>query len=181
MPKLPVNGDLEVRSAISEERATILHVVRTAFATGGRDGREELDIVEAVWRLHAVCDHLELVATTDGTVAGYVLGSWGDLEGRAVVGVAPLAVAPRSQRLGVGSALMAALIERADGLQLPLLVLLGDPGYYRRFGFVASAPLGIRYEPAGPQSPHFQVRRLSAFNESFRGDYRYAWETPRSM
>jgi putative acetyltransferase len=166
---------------VSDDRTTILSVVRAAFATDGRDGREELDIVEAVWRLDAACDHLELVATIDGTIAGYVLGSWGDLDGRAVVGVAPLAVSPGSQRLGVGSALMAGLIDRADREQIPLLVLLGDPDYYRRFGFEASAPLGIRYAPVGPHSPHFQVRRLSAFNATFRGEYRYAWEIPQRM
>lgn len=174
-----MSRDLRVRSAAVADRTAILRAVREAFATGGRDGCEEADIVEAVWTLDAACHHLELVATIDGIVAGYVLGSWGDLEGCPVVGIAPVAVTPAFQRLGVGTTMMRDLIERADGFQLPLLVLLGDPDYYRRFGFESSAALGINYGPVTPKSPHFQVRRLSAYTASFRGEYRYAWETGR--
>jgi predicted N-acetyltransferase YhbS len=171
-----VSHEPKVRSAGLDDRPAVLRVVQEAFATDDRDGREELDIVEAVWTLEAACSDLELVATIDRMVAGYVLGSWGHLQGRPVIGVAPLAVTPAFQRLGVGSALMKDLVERADGSQLPLLVLLGNPGYYRRFGFESSAPLGIFYEPVGPENPHFQARRFRAYTPAFRGEYRYAWE-----
>jgi putative acetyltransferase len=169
--------DLEVRSAARDDRDAILHLLRQAFTADGRDGREELDIVESIWRLDAACDDLELVATAEGIVFGYVLGSWGDLEGRPVVGIAPLAVTPAFQRLGVGTALMQELIERADRARLPLLVLLGSPDYYGRFGFESSVSLDVHYRPVGPQSPYFLVRRLRTYTAVFCGAYRYAWET----
>ena len=168
--------DLEVRSATREDRGAIRHLVEGAFAVDGRDGREELDIVDTIWKLDAACEHLELVGAVEGIVSGYVLGSWGDLEDRPVAGIAPVAVTPALQGQGVGTALMKELVERADRSRLPLLVLLGSPDYYCKFGFESSVPLGIHYEPAGAKSPYFMVRRLGTYTAMFRGAYRYAWE-----
>jgi putative acetyltransferase len=174
-----VSRDANIRSAGVGDRVAVLGVVREAFATGGRDGQEEVDIVESVWSLGAAGRDLELVATIDETVVGYVLGSWGHLGHRRVIGVAPLGVTPAFQRIGVGSALMGALTARADAGGLPLLVLLGNPGYYQRFGFVAAGPLGIVYPPVGPASPHFQVRRRDLSTPAPEGEYTYAWERGR--
>jgi putative acetyltransferase len=166
-----------IRSAMSTDRGAILGVVASAFATGGRDGTEELDIVHATWGSPARLQDLELVATSRGSVIGHVLVAHGSLSGRPVPGVAPLAVAPEHQGRGVGSALMAEVIARADAAGFPMLVLLGSDRYYARFGFEAAAPLGIVYPPVGA-SPHFQVRRLARYDPSSRGEYSYCWELP---
>jgi predicted N-acetyltransferase YhbS len=169
-----MNTAIQLRSSDMADRAAILGVVRDAFTADGHDGQEEVDIVEAVWRLGVAADHLDVVAILRGVIAGHVLGSWGHLGGRQVIGIAPLSVSPRYQRMGVGLALMSELIRRAD--ELPLVVLLGNPKYYHRFGFEPAGPLGITYPPAGPDSPHFQVRRLSSYAPEFQGEYTYAWE-----
>jgi putative acetyltransferase len=171
-----VSNDVEVRPTLPGDKDAILGVVREAFATGGRDGQEELDIVEGVWALDAAGADLDLVALRDGMVCGHVLGSWGDLGERQVIGIAPLAVSPAYQRTGIGNALMRQIIQRADDVALPLVVLLGDPEYYGRFGFEPAALLDIWYRPVGRDSPHFQVRRLGAYGPGYRGEYRYAWE-----
>lgn len=177
---LRMGDELEVRSAKSADRAGILRVVGEAFASGDSRGREELDIVRAVWDLGVTVDGLELVAVVDGVVVGYVLGSWGELGGQRVVGIAPLAVAPTFQGIGVGSVLMREVIRVSDDSGFPLIVLLGDPAYYQRFGFEPSGPLNIVYGPAGPDSPHFQVRRFAAYTPIVNGMYRYSWETQSS-
>jgi putative acetyltransferase len=111
---------------------------------------------------------------------GHVLGSWGDLAGRPMVGIAPLAVRPTDQGSGVGSALMYEVIRRGNLARLPLVLLLGNPGYYLRFGFEPASMHGIWYSQGGPGDPHFMVRRLSAFTECPKGEYRYTWEGPRT-
>jgi putative acetyltransferase len=93
-----------------------------------------------------------------------------------VLGVAPLSVAPERQGEGIGGALMDSLIDRAAAQSRPLLVLLGDPSYYERFGFEAAWPLGITYAPAGRHSPNFMARRLAAYDRSLRGEFHYCWE-----
>ncbi len=57
-------------------------------------------------------------------------------------------------------------------------MLLGDPAYYGRFGFVPAGPLGLTYEPAGPGNPNLLVRLLGGADvgEVQRGEFRYCWE-----
>ena len=112
----------------------------------------------------AAADGLELVAIDGDEVIGHVLGAHGDLDGRDVVGIAPLAVTPPRHGQGIGNALMTEVLRRADDSGLPLVVLLGNPGYYGRFGFEPSGPLGITYRPVGPDNPHFMVRKLAAYD-----------------
>jgi putative acetyltransferase len=166
-----------IRIAVPGDRDDILDIVRVAFSSADRDAHEELDIVLTTWALEATAHELELVAVAEGTIVGHVLAARGDLDGREVVGVAPLAVTPSSQGRGVGSALMNELLRRADEVPLPLLVLLGRPAYYGRFGFEPSGPLGISYQAVGAGNPHFQVRRFAGYDPSYRGSFTYCWET----
>jgi putative acetyltransferase len=171
-----VYEDHLIRAAQPSDRAAILDTVGAAFAGEGHDEQEEIDLVEAVWSVHAAVKDLDLVAVRDGQIVGHVLGSWGRLTRRPVVGVAPLAVRPEHQGTGIGTALMQEIITRGDFAHHPMLVLLGDPGYYERFGFEPAASWGVWYSPAGKGSPHFMVRRMASFLECPGGEYFYAWE-----
>jgi putative acetyltransferase len=169
---------VSIRTAADADHAAILTVVRDAFSNETNDASEELKIVADTWAAGAAPDGFELVAVDDesGEVLGHVLAAWGDLGGRPVLGIAPLAVAPASHHTGIGRALMAELLRRADVEDLPLVVLLGAPAYYGRFGFEPSGPIGITYRPVGEDNPHFQVRRLAAYDQTWRGDFTYCWE-----
>jgi len=169
-------GSVTIRTAVTDDRNAILAIVGEAFSGDGRDGSEELDIVVSTWRLGMTPRELELVAVEDAVVVGHVLAARGDLGGRQVTAVAPLAVAPARQNAGIGTALMTELLRRAEAAQLPLIVLLGLPSYYSRFGFEPSGPLGISYQPAGEGNSHFQVRRLAGYEPSYRGAFTYCWE-----
>jgi predicted N-acetyltransferase YhbS len=155
--------------------------VQDAFSDATRDGSEEVRIVADTWALAAAPDGFDLVAVDEKLVVGHVLGAWGDVDGRAIVGIAPLAVAPGHQHRGVGTALMTELLAHAVRKGLPMVVLLGDPGYYGRFGFEPSGPFGITYRPVGADNPHFQVRRLPEYDASARGDFTYCWERQGSQ
>jgi putative acetyltransferase len=168
-----------IRPATTADAASILAVVGDAFSYGGtRDAGEELAIVRATWSAQAGRPLLELVAVEGGTVVGHLQAAPGRLDGRAaaVAGVAPVCVASAHQGRGSGSTLMAALIGAAEQLHWPLLVLLGDPAYYGRFGFEAAGPLGLSYSPAGAGNRHFQARRLPGSSAALRGEFSYCWE-----
>jgi putative acetyltransferase len=169
-----VADDLVIRTAASGDHHGIVALVRAAFSAGGRDPGEEVDIVSATWNRGAAGDGLELVALAGNTVVGHVLGAWGRLGDRAVMAVAPLAVLPSHQGVGVGSALMTELLGRARSAELPLIVLLGDPAYYGRFGFEPSGPLAISY--GAPDNPHFLVHRFPSYDRTYRGPFVYCWE-----
>jgi putative acetyltransferase len=174
---MPATFDL--RPAGPDDEPAILAVVEVAFADETRDASEELDIVRGTWAERGATQRIEFVAVgaDDGRVVGHVLAAPGDLDGQPVAGVAPLCVLPAFQRAGVGTALMEALIDEAERRGWPLLLLLGDPAYYGRFGFVAAATHGIHYAPAGRDSQHFLARPVGdAGAAPPHGEYRYCWE-----
>lgn len=81
-------------------------------------------------------------------IVGHVMVSRTDVvrdDGRAVpiLLLSPLAVAPRDQRRGIGTALTRAALAIADRRDEPLMVVEGIPEYYPRFGFVRARSLGI--------------------------------------
>jgi putative acetyltransferase len=165
-------------AARPEDEEGILAVVTAAFSDATRDASEELDIVRGTWAAEDASRLIELVADDNGTVVAHVLAAPGRIDGAptSVAGVAPVCVAPSRQQRGIGTALMQSLVLAATSRAWPLLVLLGDPAYYTRFGFEPAGTLGLTYAPAGAGSPHFQARRLQDNDARFRGTFTYCWE-----
>lgn len=99
---------------------------------------------------------LSMVAVQDGGVLGHALftpvtfdPSTGprrehssECSGRGL-GLGPIAVLPEFQRTGIGSRLMRAGLEHVRRLNYGFVVLLGDPAYYSRFGFIPGRALGL--------------------------------------
>lgn len=116
---------------------------------------------------------LSLVAEIDGQVVGHVVCTRGDLAGRPALGLGPVSVSPGEQGSGVGSALMHAVVGAADAMGEPVVVLLGSPDYYGRFGFVPASGLDIE-APDPAWGDYFQARPLAAYEPDLRGKFSYA-------
>src|SRR5690606_34609089 len=95
-------------------------------------GPAEAELVE---RLRADRDAvLSLVAEDGGAVIGHIMFSRMTAPFRAL-GLGPLAVAPSWQQSGIGSCLVREGLGRAKADGWQGVFVLGDPAYYRRFGF----------------------------------------------
>jgi putative acetyltransferase len=99
--------------------------------------------------------------------------TYADLDGRRVLSLAPLAVKPGRQRDGIGIALTRTVLGAADERGEPLVIVLGHPTYYPRFGFESARQHGI--EPPDPQIPDdvFMVVPLRAYDPALRGRITY--------
>jgi putative acetyltransferase len=97
----------------------------------------------------------------------------GSVAWRPELSLVAVSVRPGRQRAGVGSALMHTVLGAGDALGEPMAVLLGDPGYYRRFGFRLSSAYQITPPRAGWE-PYLQVRELSGYRAGMTGTFRYA-------
>ena len=65
----------------------------------------------------------------------------------------PVAVAPHRQRVGHGTAVVQAALDAATELGERLVVVLGDPAFYRRFGFGRADRLGLTSPWSGLGEP----------------------------
>lgn len=85
--------------------------------------------------------------------------------------LAPLAVAPSHQRQGVGSALIEDGLRRLTEAGLDLVVVLGDPKYYGRFGFTPKLAKKLKTPYDGP---YVQALALSEKGKEAHGLVSYA-------
>ena len=134
----------------------------------------EVGMFEALWEARDAIPELSFTALGDGEVVGHVTASKATIASVPVVAVGPIGVLPdHHQGTGIGSALMDALLAAADAAGVPLLVLLGAPQYYSRFGFRAAEELGV-IPPEPGWGDAFQARPLTAYTESVAGRFQYA-------
>lgn len=115
---------------------------------------------------------LSLVAVVGGTLVGHVVCTRAYVDDRPALGLGPVSVLPDQQHAGVGSALMHAVLGAADAMGEALVGLLGDPGYYGRFGFVPASTVGVT-APDPAWGDYFQARTLTAYDGT-TGAFRYS-------
>jgi putative acetyltransferase len=161
---------LIIRAEKDGDAAAVFAVVEQAFARP-----EEARLVE---RLRREADpYIGLVAVREGAIVGHIaftpvtIAGW-DGHPRAA-GLAPLAVAPAAQRQGIGAQLTRTGLDICRQRGFALVVVLGDPEYYTRFGFEPATEHGLGDEYGAPAGAF----RVLAFTPSAlvgaRGTVRY--------
>ncbi len=157
-----------IRPEAPDDFDAIHALVAAAFGQGN-----EAELVRRLRASDVYLPELALVAEVDGVVTGHVLISYvtllNDDEEFRVLSLAPLAVTPERQGQGIGGALVEAGLKIADERGEPLVVLLGHPAYYPRFGFEIASGHGIEPPYDGVADAAFMVGRLSAYDERYRG------------
>jgi putative acetyltransferase len=107
---------------------------------------------------------LSLVAKVDSEVVGHVMFSYTTIEtssGSVVeASLGPIAVLPERQGAGIGSSLVREGLAACVKLGYGAVFLLGNPAYYRRFGFRPAAEFGIRYHQELSSPEAFQAVEL---------------------
>lgn len=104
---------------------------------------DEAALVKRLRQKGLFTPEMSLVAELEGRVVGHVLFSEilvrrdrdsQPLELRALA-LAPVAVHPRFQKKGIGAQLIRAGIKEMERLGYEIILVLGEPMYYKRFGF----------------------------------------------
>jgi putative acetyltransferase len=80
----------------------------------------------------------------------------------------PLSVCPERQGQGIGGDLVRTALGIADELNEPLVLVLGFPAYYRRFGFQRASAFGIA-PPDGIPDDAWMAVTLSPYSPALRG------------
>ncbi|ATL32140.1 bifunctional class I SAM-dependent methyltransferase/N-acetyltransferase [Streptomyces formicae] len=129
------------RPETESDVATVHAVNAAAFGT-----ENEADLVDALRTdADAWLPGLSYVAQApDGEVAAHALLTRCRVDGAPALALAPVAVLPKYQRTGAGSAVVRALLDAARARGERLVLVLGHPAYYPRFGFKPASGFGIR-------------------------------------
>lgn len=125
---------------------------------------DEAALVDRLRVSPAAIAGLSIVAEIDGEIVGHILFTRLGFDPPAAVraiSLAPMAVVPQRQRTGIGSALVRHGLDRAAALGEQLVVVVGHPEYYPRFGFEPASRFRITCPYPVPDDA-FLVRRLDA-------------------
>jgi putative acetyltransferase len=124
-----------IRAEQTDDFAAIKEVNRLAFGQ-----EDEALLVQRIRESPGFITDLSLVAIRDEKVVGHILFSrihietpQGDVE---VLSLAPMAIRPEFQNSGIGSNLVREGLKRCRDLGHTIVVVIGHPKYYPRFGFV---------------------------------------------
>lgn len=124
-----------IRTENEGDAEAIFAVTKQAFANHPYSRQTEPFIVNALRQAGALV--ISLVAESGGRVVGHAAFSAVTLDGGpgGWYGLGPLSVLPECQRRGIGRALLDEGLARLRALGAQGCVLVGDPGFYSRFGF----------------------------------------------
>jgi len=123
-----------VRPETTEDQSAVRRVNRLAF--GGDDEARLVDELRDSGYARA-----SLVAEEGGQIVGYILFSQLPILTKGGIGealsLAPMAVVPSHQRRGIGSLLVKEGLRTCREAGHRIVVVLGHPEFYPRFGFSA--------------------------------------------
>jgi putative acetyltransferase len=150
------------------ERSAIRSINEAAF---GRP--DEADLVDRLGSEGAVL--LSLVAEVEQRIIGHVLFSRMSIETSngevSAVALAPVAVLPDHQRRGIGEQLIRHGLDLLRARGERIVIVLGHPGYYSRFGF--STEKARFLESPFPTEAFMAMELSSGALEGIRGKVRY--------
>lgn len=119
---------------------------------------------------------ISLIAEEDDEIIGHTMFSPVSLTGHVdpkILGLGPMAVLPKHQRKGIGSALVRAGLEQCKRLGFGAVVLVGHPEFYSRFGFQPASRFGIACEFDVPQEAWMAIELEPGFLADATGAIKY--------
>ncbi|SCG79134.1 putative acetyltransferase [Micromonospora echinaurantiaca] len=148
---------LRLRPEDPADIGSIHRVLAAAFARPDVATPPEVGLVDELRGSDAWLPELAMVAEYGGEVVGYALLTRvrvrSDEHTAPALALGPVAVAPHRQRIGLGTAVVQAALDAATELGERLVVVLGAPAYYRRFGFARGDRMGLTSPWSGLGEP----------------------------
>jgi len=152
---------------------TAIHSVNE-LAFGGRD---EANLIQALRKSDGFIPELSLVAVQKGEVIGHILFSPIVIKSKerviSALALAPMAVHPKFKNKGVGSRLVRRGLEDCQRLGYKIVVVIGHPGYYSRFGFLPARDKGLKVAFSVPDEAFMVLELVPGALDVTQGEIKY--------
>ncbi|MEG4349591.1 N-acetyltransferase [Microcoleus sp. LAD1_D3] len=164
---------MEIRTEKPEDVESVRHLNIAAF------GREnEANLVD---RLRGIASTLSLVAVQADRIVGHIFFSPVVVAGKcsknlSILGLAPVAVLPNYQRQGIGTLLIREGLEECRRLGFQAVVVLGNPDFYLRFGFIPASRNSLKCEYDVPDEAFMVLELESGALQDCSGTVKYRSE-----
>jgi putative acetyltransferase len=154
-----------IRPEREDDHAAVRALLLRAFP-----GPAEADLVDA---LRSAGDLVLVLVADAGGVVGHIAFSRLTIAGSTLraTALAPIAVAPERQRNGLGAALIRDGLARLRSGGEDLILVLGEPAFYGRFGFDRRHAARLRTPYDGP---YLQAMPLNGGGLQAKGVVQYA-------
>jgi putative acetyltransferase len=144
-------------------------------AFGNRE--DEAQLVERIRKSEEFVPELSIVAEIDKEIVGHLLLSKAlvesDEKSSTVIVLAPVAVKPGSQKQGIGSKLIEEGLSRCKDLGYKIILLIGHPSYYPRFGFKPARKHGLKLNQFNVPDEVFMVYEVEDELQKIKGELKY--------
>ncbi len=165
---------LTIRPAVAEEFPAVRRLLDEAFGQP-----DEGQLVEKLWSSSAYIPELSLIGLTEnGEAVGYILFTHIHIrqgeQHYPSLALAPMAVWPDFQKMGIGEQLIRSGLEQAKQLGHESVIVLGHADYYPRFGFDRASRWGISCPLPVPDEVFMAQELVSGCLEGKNGQVLYS-------
>lgn len=155
------------------------NLTREAFWNVYREGCFEHLIIHNLRKSKSFVKELDYCIEVDNKIIANIVYAKGKLKLengniREILIFGPVSVLPEYQKKGYGEKLINYTIEKAKELGFDAIVIMGNPNYYKKFGFESCSKYKIYYEGIDKkeETPFFMIKILNDNNiENLKGIY----------
>jgi putative acetyltransferase len=140
-------------------------------------GRAEADLIDDLRKTDSFISELSLVAIQNQEVIGHILFSQIGIKTKkrviSALALAPMAVLPEFQNKGVGTKLAVRGLDGCRRLGHSIVVVIGHPGYYPRFGFIPARERGLEVPFPVPDEAFMVMELIPGVLKAAQGEIIY--------
>lgn len=154
--------EIILRPETPQDYPAIRQLVSRAFAHAPHSDGDEQNLVERLRQTNVALPEACLVAEINGKIVGHIMFSKVTVAYLKACGLAPLAVEPTYQNLGIGGQLITRghQILKAQGFTCS--IVLGHAAYYPKFGYQKALAYNIT-SPFPVPNENFMVKAFQPF------------------
>jgi putative acetyltransferase len=168
-----MSASLRIRPEVQADYGAVFDLDVAAF-----EGDEEARLVGRIRSSEGFDPRLSLVAEREGRIVGHVVLSRIVIQAPdrdvPALALAPVAVLPAFQRMGIGSSLIRAALTAAASIGYGAVIVLGHPDYYPRFGWVPASGYGIAAPFSVPDRAFMALELVEGALDGIEGTVVYA-------